>query len=342
MTNDPFERLRVHDEPALPDPRFTARLRARLVAALELSAASDLPIIPLPERSTAMTDTITSAGATSTATPPRGPSPLTPYLCVARGSDALAWYVDVLGATETMRYTGDDGRIGHAELDIAGARIYLSDEYPELDVLSPTSIGGTAVTLHLEVPDTDAAYERVVAGGATAPEPPKDEAYGARSFSMVDPFGHRWMIQTPLGAPTLADLQANVEGYTITAADTAPAPAGQPVVELGYFTLGVPDTATAGRFYGALFGWATEVGNAGEEYAHVANTQLPLGLTPGAPDEPPVLYFKVADVHAYAARVVELGGEVVSEAVFDSGPNAVCRDDQGRRFDLWQPAPGYE
>ena len=41
----------------------------------------------------------------------------------------------------------------------------LSDEYPELDVLAPTSLGGTAVTLHLEVPDVDATYERVVAGG---------------------------------------------------------------------------------------------------------------------------------------------------------------------------------
>jgi uncharacterized glyoxalase superfamily protein PhnB len=309
------------------------------VAALELSAATDLPTIPLPERTTAMTDTVTSTA--TTAPTPRAPSPLTPYLCASPAAEAMTWYADVLGATETMRYTGDDGRIGHAELDIAGARVYLSDEYPELGVLAPTSIGGTAVALHLEVPDADAAYERVVAGGGTAPEPPRDEAYGARSFSMIDPFGHRWMIQTPLGTPTLADLQANVEGYTITAAEAAP-PLGRPVVELGYLTLGVPDTATAGRFYGALFGWATEVGNAGQEYAHVANTELPLGLTPGAPDEPPVLYFKVDDVHAYTARVVELGGEVVSEAVFESGPNATCRDDQGRRFDLWQPAPGYE
>ena len=96
-----------------------------------------------------------------------------------------------------------------------------------------------------------------------------------------------------------------MEGFTITVADTAPA--GRPVVELGYFTLAVPDTATAGRFYGALFGWATEAGNAGDEYAHVANTQLPLGFTPGAADEPPVLYFRVDDVHAYAARVDRAG-----------------------------------
>ena len=32
-----------------------------------------------------------------------------------------------------------------------------------------------------------------------------DEAYGARSFTMIDPFGHRWMIQTPIGNPGRGD-----------------------------------------------------------------------------------------------------------------------------------------
>ena len=79
-------------------------------------------------------------------------------------------------------------------------------------------------------------------------------------------------------------------------------------MELGYFTLGFTDTAMASRFYRELFGWQTEQGNAGAEYAHVNNTQLPLGFTPDGVDSPPVLYFRVADAEAYAARVRELGG----------------------------------
>ena len=55
-----------------------------------------------------------------------------------------------------------------------------------------------------------------------------------------------------------------------------------------------------------------------------------------------MLYFRVDDIAAYAARVRQLGGEVLSETTYDSGPNAVCVDDQGRRFQLWQPAPGYD
>ena len=58
-------------------------------------------------------------------------------------------------------------------------------------------------------------------------EPPHDEAYGARTFDMVDPFGHRWMIQTPIADPSIEEIEAGMEGYTITAAPDRPPPAGR-------------------------------------------------------------------------------------------------------------------
>ena len=332
MTNDAFEQLRAGDEPIRPDPAFAARLRARVAAALSTT-------VPHPERSTPMTDT------TAAPTAPAATSSLTTYICVSPAATAIDWYVDALGAVETIRYTGDDGRVGHAELDIGGAAVMLSDEYPELDVRAPTSLGGTPVTLHLTVPDVDARYARVVAAGGRPAGEPRDEAYGARSFSMIDPFGHRWMIQTPTVAPTMEELQERVEGYTVTAppAPGAPAPEApsRPVVELGYVTFAAPDTAHAIAFYGELFGWAGAPGDTGEGYVHVANTRLPLGLTPGPADEPPVLYFRVDDLDPYTERVVALGGAVEHRQDYDSGPSAVCVDTEGRRFHLWQPAPGY-
>jgi PhnB protein len=58
-------------------------------------------------------------------------------------------------------------------------------------VVAPTTLGGTPFSMHLEVPDVDAVHERVVrAGDARVGRPPHDEPYGARSFDMVDPFGH--------------------------------------------------------------------------------------------------------------------------------------------------------
>ncbi len=339
--SDPFAQLRIDEPSGAPDLRFVAGLRNRLVAALD---AAGLPTVTLPARSTTMTDTATATTATPAAT--GATSTITPYLAASDAGAAMDWYVAVLGAVEQVRYTGDDGRIGHAELSIGGARFMLSDEYPELGVpvVSPTTLGGTPFSMHLEVPDVDAVHARVVADGrALVGRPPHDEAYGARSFDMVDPFGFRWMIQTPTGTPSIAEIEAGMAGYTITAADGCRAPsAGSPPVEVGYLTFATPDTATASRFYGALFGWQTEGGSQGDEYAHVANTKLPMGLTPGPVDEAAVLYFRVDDIARYVARVRELGGEVVSETTYDSGPNAVCRDDQGREFQLWSPAPGYE
>jgi uncharacterized glyoxalase superfamily protein PhnB len=254
---------------------------------------------------------------------------ITPYICVADAKAALTWYAEAFGAIEEVRYVGDDGRIGHAEITIEGARVMLSDEYAEAGVAPPLAGRGHDVTLHLNVADVDAMFARAAAKGAIVEREPADQPYGERSSSITDPFGHRWMIQTTIATPT--DVQ--MEGFTVTARQTP--------VELGYVTLGFADTHQAGRFFGALFGWETEQGHSGADYAHVSNTRLPLGLTPNGVDTAPVLYFRVDDIDRYAARVVELGGHVVSRADYESGPNAVCRDDQGREFELWQAAPGY-
>ncbi len=328
--SDPFDVLRGTDEPTAPDPGFASRLKARVTSTLteplepepletESLETTEFDTIELPERRTTM----------ATTTAPTKSATITPYICVADATAALTWYADALGAVEEVRYVGDDGRIGHAEITIEGARVMLSDEYAEAGVAAPLAGRGHDVALHLNVSDVDALFARAVANGATAEREPADQPYGERSSSITDPFGHRWMIQTTIATPT--DVQ--MEGFTVTARPTP--------VELGYFTLGFADTQRASRFFGALFGWETEQGNSGAEYAHVRNTRVPLGFTPDGVDTPPVLYFRVDDVDRYAGRVVELGGAVVSRDTYESGPNAVCRDDQGREFHLWQAAPGY-
>jgi PhnB protein len=207
MTGDPFDRLHVlaDDTGSPPDPRFVARLRARVEAALT-QIPGDLPVVELAERSTTMSETTTGSTAEST-------SALVPYICVSPAVEAIAWYGDVFGAVETLRYTGDDGRLGHAEMRIEGATLMLSDPYPELDVVSPRELGGTPCTLHLVVPDVDAVHDRAQAAGATIERIPEDQSYGARSMTIRDPFGHRWMVQTPIEQP---GGEASHPGYTVT------------------------------------------------------------------------------------------------------------------------------
>ena len=118
-------------------------------------------------------------------------------------------------------------------------------------IVSPTTLGGTPFSMHVEVPDVDAVYARVVADGAPRRPEPHDEAYGARSFDMIDPFGHRWMIQTPIATPTIEEIQVASDGFTITAAPTEPV-ASAPSRSATSRSARPTPTCRA-QFYGALF-----------------------------------------------------------------------------------------
>jgi PhnB protein len=147
---------------------------------------------------------------------------VTPYLTVADGAAALEWYADAFGAVEQFRVVGDDGRLGHAEFTIGDARFMISDEYPEIGVRSPASLGGTAVALHLSVTAVDAMFDRAVAAGATSLRPPADQPHGARHGVLVDPYGHRWMLSQPLETFDLDTYRRRSEGSGYRVVPSAP------------------------------------------------------------------------------------------------------------------------
>jgi PhnB protein len=117
-----------------------------------------------------------------------------PYLRVRRAEDAIAFYKRAFGAEETLRLTEPGGRIGHAELRLGSMTLMLADEYPELGIRGPESLGGTSFTMHLHVENADEAIEQAIAAGATLVREPADHFYGERSGSIRDPFGHEWLI----------------------------------------------------------------------------------------------------------------------------------------------------
>ncbi len=116
------------------------------------------------------------------------------YLCVHDTAAAIAFYGDVFGAREKFRLTEPGGRIGHAEIDIGGTTLMLSDEFAEYGIRSARTIGATAVTIHLHVDDADALVARAIEAGAALDIPVQDQFYGERSGTFIDPFGHRWNI----------------------------------------------------------------------------------------------------------------------------------------------------
>jgi PhnB protein len=127
---------------------------------------------------------------------PEGYPRIVPYLAVAGASEAIDFYVEVLGAKERMRMPGPDGKLGHAELEIGDGVIMLADEFPDMGALGPKSIGGTPVNLMVYLEDVDAAFARAMKAGAKELDPVQDKFYGDRSGTFEDPFGHRWTVST--------------------------------------------------------------------------------------------------------------------------------------------------
>jgi PhnB protein len=130
---------------------------------------------------------------------------VTSYLCAANAKAAIEFYKRAFGAKELLCFDDPDGkRIGHCELEIAGGKIMLTDEYPDMidkRVKAPKKLGGTCVTVHMELnkpADVDRMVANALAAGAVIEAAPEDRATELRRAALFDPFGHRWLITAPL------------------------------------------------------------------------------------------------------------------------------------------------
>lgn len=143
---------------------------------------------------------------------PPGYHTVTPHLVVSDANAAISFYGEAFGAAEIVRVPAPGGRgVLHAEIVIAGSRVMLADEFPEMGSKSPGTLGGTAVAIHLYVADTDAVFERAVAAGAEPAMPPADMFWGDRYSRITDPFGHVWAIATHQRDPSPEELEASAK-----------------------------------------------------------------------------------------------------------------------------------
>jgi len=127
---------------------------------------------------------------------PIAASPLTPYICVKGGAEAIEFYKKAFGAEEIFRMPQEDGRIGHAELRIGMAQLMICDEFPEMKMVSPLTLGGSPVTLHLYVKDVDDFTEKAKKAGLKETRKVENQFYGDRGGSFTDPYGHVWWISS--------------------------------------------------------------------------------------------------------------------------------------------------
>ncbi|MBV8966658.1 MAG: glyoxalase, partial [Mycobacteriaceae bacterium] len=294
---DPLGVLRTNDPPVQPDPVFAARLRARLESALSLPARTEAVEM---SGTTQVIAELTEPGIA-----PSSPRPAAiPYLAVADARAAIAWYFDALSAVVVGEpIVMDDGRIGHAELALAGGVLYLADEHPGLGLKAPAP-QAVSVSLMLPVADTDTALERARTYGAVV-QREIYESYGNRNATFIDPFGHRWMLSGPVRAPS------------------------EPIEhgDLGFVSVCTPDADRAAAFYGHVLGWTYD------SSTHlVTNTEQPIGMfsVPGSPKL--FCCYAVSDLEAAGRAVVNAGGRLGEDHQYGFGTVRDAIDPAGTAF----------
>lgn len=125
---------------------------------------------------------------------PPGARTITPHLVIRGATKAMDFYKAAFGAEEHCRMPGPGGALMHAEMKIGDSVFYLCEEFPEYGAKSPDALNGSPVTIHLYVPNADAAWDRAVKAGATVEMPLENAFWGDRYGKLKDPFGHKWSI----------------------------------------------------------------------------------------------------------------------------------------------------
>jgi PhnB protein len=119
---------------------------------------------------------------------------ITPHLVVRGAAAASEWYQRALGAKERGRIPVPDGKFMQIDLRFGDSTVMISDEFPDLGVVSPLSLGGTVGALAIHTDDVDALWQRAVEAGAEVSHPLQDMFWGDRHGEIFDPFGHRWAL----------------------------------------------------------------------------------------------------------------------------------------------------
>jgi PhnB protein len=268
---------------------------------------------------------------------PEGHHTVSPYLAVRNAAGAIEFYKNAFGATELMRMTAADGKIGHAEVQIGDSRIMLSDEFPDYGAVSPETAGGTPVSIHLYVESVDSMLARAANAGATITSQATDYPYGERQANLRDPFGHSWTLATfteQVSAEEYQRREALQRQPGAQAGERESKAAEQPGrhVRPGFHTavpyLTVSDGLSAIEFYKKAFG-ATEIeamryvdpeGRLAHGEVTIGDSGVMLngeseGWNHRSPRQfsgtPVKIHLYVPDVDQVAAQAIEAGAKVI-------------------------------
>jgi PhnB protein len=145
---------------------------------------------------------------------PDGMHTITPHIVVRDAASAVEWYKQALGAEERGRVPLPGGKLMSVELWFGDSAVMVADEFPEMGVVSPQTVGGTSTVLNLYTEDVDALWKRAVDAGAEVLHPLQDAFWGDRHGQLTDPYGHRWGLAEHLrDVPPAEVVRAAAEAF---------------------------------------------------------------------------------------------------------------------------------
>jgi PhnB protein len=291
--------------------------------------------------------------ATSTQVAPEQHASATPYLSVRNAAAAIEFYKRAFGAIEVTRLVQPDGRIGHAEIHIDGARIMLADEFPEIGFKSPETLGGSPIHISLDVKDVDALARRAVETGATVVRPVEDQFYGERSGQFRDPFGYTWSISTRQETLSTEEMQRRLDEMARKPGDESAHPERKHIREgFGSITpyLIVPRAAQLIDFMKKAFGAEERFRVNRPDTETIMHAELKIGdsmielaeANDQFPPTPATLILRVDDVDATFLRATEAGATVI-QPVADQEygmRSATLADASGNKWSISKPVQG--
>lgn len=131
----------------------------------------------------------------------------TPYLMVRGAAEAIKWYSEAFRASELLRLADPSGNIMHAEIRIGDSPVMLADEFPDEGFVGPQTLGGSSVLLLVYVDDVDATFRQAIGCGAIEKKPVSNQFDGDRRGTLIDPFGHVWMLASRLEEVSVNDMK---------------------------------------------------------------------------------------------------------------------------------------
>ena len=290
-----------------------------------LAVAQQLRGLPRDEFKKHLKDTLVRSNEMSSPVmklEPALPS-LSVYLCFNDAAGAIEYYKEAFGAEELMRLAEPSGKIGHAEIKIGETVILMSDEYPDYGAISPQTLGGSHMKLHLSVADVDSFVQKAVSLGANLVRPIEDQSYGDRSGQIADPFGYTWIISTHKQDVPVKEMQKQFDEFLEKGATKETASTSTPSYRREGFNtvtpyLTVEQPAELLEFTRKAF-LATELGrttgSAGGMHAEtrIGDSMLMIGGGVGLEQRPTAIHLYVPDVDEAYRRALEAGATSLME-----------------------------